>query len=85
MRKRRRERRQVRAGKANESEPLMTRREGLLQMSKPRMQMDSGQAWREPACWPGDIRRIGGASPAQAPTRNVGNCDPDTATGAADG
>src|SRR6266702_2098084 len=77
--------RQVRAGKANESEPLKTRREGLLTMSKPRMQIDSGQAWGEPACCPGGIRRIGGASPAQAPAWNVGSCDPDTANEEADG
>ena len=32
-------------------------------MSKPRRQTDSGQAWGEPACCPGGIRRIGGASP----------------------
>jgi len=34
---------------------------------------------------PGGIRRIGGASPVQAPTWNVGSCDPDTANGKADG
>jgi len=54
-------------------------------MSKPRMQNDSGQAWGEPACGPGGIRRIGGASLVQAPAWNVGSCDPDTANGKADG
>ena len=54
-------------------------------MSKPRMQTDSGQAWGEPACCPGGIRRIGGASPVQALTWNVGSCDPDSAQGEADG
>ena len=41
-------------------------------MPKPGMQIDSGQAWEEPACGPGGIRRIGGASLVQAPTWNVG-------------
>ena len=54
-------------------------------MSKPRMQNDSGQAWGEPACCPGGIRRIGGASLVQAPTWNVGSCDPETAIEEADG
>jgi hypothetical protein len=54
-------------------------------MSKPRTQNDSGQVWEEPACGPGGIRRIGGASPVQAPTWNVGSCDPDTASEEADG
>jgi len=54
-------------------------------MSKPGMQMDPGQAWGEPVCCPGGIRRIGGVSPVQAPTRNVGSCDPETAPGEADG
>ena len=58
---------------------------GTVAMSKPGMQMDSGQAWGEPACCPGGIRRIGGVSPVQALTWNVGSCDPDTALGAADG
>jgi hypothetical protein len=54
-------------------------------MSKPSMQNDSGQAWGKPACCPGGIRRIGGASPVQAPTWNVGSCDPDIARDEADG
>jgi hypothetical protein len=54
-------------------------------MSQPRMQNDSGQAWGKPACCPGGIRRIGGASLVQAPAWNVGSCDPDTANGKADG
>jgi RNA-directed DNA polymerase len=37
-------------------------------MSKPRMLLVSGQAWGEPACGPGGIRRKGGVSPVQAPT-----------------
>ena len=39
---------------------------GTLTMPKPSLQNDSGQAWEEPACGPGGIRRIGGASPVQA-------------------
>jgi len=62
-----------------------TRRELLLLMSKPSPQTGSGQAWGEPACCPGGIRRIGGASLVQASTWNVGSCDPDTAPGEADG
>ena len=58
---------------------------GTLTTPKPRMQNDSGQAWEEPACCPGGIRRIGGASLVQAPTWNVGSCDPDIASGEADG
>jgi hypothetical protein len=56
-----------------------------LTMPKPRKQNDSGQAWEEPACCPGGIRRIGGASPVQALAWNVGSCDPDTACEEADG
>src|SRR5207244_665586 len=73
--------RQVRAGKANESEPLMTRREAKM-MSKPRW---SDDPWEKPggypAYCPGGVRRKGGASPVQAPVRNVGSCDPDTVPG----
>ena len=58
---------------------------GTLTMPKPRLQIDSGQAWEEPACGPGGIRRIGGASLVQAPTWNVGSCDPETASEEADG
>ena len=58
---------------------------GTLTMPKPRKQNDSGQAWGEPACCPGGIRRIGGASPVQAPAWNVGSCDPDMACEEADG
>jgi hypothetical protein len=45
--------------------------------------MDSGQAWGEPACCPGGIRRIGGASPVRAPAWNVGSCVPESAEGQA--
>jgi hypothetical protein len=71
--------------KANESKPADDASRMTLMMSKPGMQIDSGQIWGEPACCPGGIRRIGGASPVQASTWNVGSCDPDTAPGEADG
>ena len=68
------------AGKANESEPLMTRRDPHTTMSKPRKAKSSREEpGGHPAYCPGGIRRIGGASPVQAPVWNVGSCDPDTA------
>jgi DNA replication protein DnaC len=41
--------------------------------SKPGLDVTPGQAWREPAYWPCDVRHRGSASQVRAPTWNCGN------------
>jgi len=41
--------------------------------SKPGFDVTPGQAWREPAYWPRDVRHRGSASLVRAPTLNCGN------------
>ena len=73
--------RQVRAEKANVSEPLLKCRKRVDGIetgvgSLPRD--ESGGCLRS---WPGGVRHEGGASPVQAPVRNVGTPRRDAADG----
>jgi hypothetical protein len=64
--------RQVRAGKANASEPLLKCRkrvDGIGTGAGILPRDESGGCLRS---WPGGVRHEGGASPVQAPVRNVG-------------
>jgi hypothetical protein len=72
LRKRRAEARQVRAGKANASEPLMRCRK-LQMSSKPSFNRWFGmKSGKRPVNCPDDDRHKDGARPAQALVRNVG-------------
>jgi hypothetical protein len=71
--------RQVRAGKANESDTADDASRGKDDVRTEVEVKSREEPGGEPAYCPGDIRRKGGASPVQAPVRNVGSCDPDTA------
>src|SRR6266851_7960114 len=76
IRKRRAEIRQVGAGKANASEPLMRCRK-LQMSSKPSFNVGFGtKSGGRPVYCPGGDRHKGGASPAQALVRNVGTFAP---------
>jgi len=69
--------RQVRVGKANASEPLMTCRK-LRDVTETGLQLLARDVARErPAYCPSGDRHEGGASPAQALVRNVGTYRPD--------
>ena len=64
--------RQVRAGKANAGEPLLKCRkrvDGIGTGAGILPRDESGGCLRS---WPGGVRHEGGASPVQAPVRNVG-------------
>ena len=67
--------RQVRAGKANASEPLRTcrKRRDVTETGLQSLARDAAQG--VPADGLGGDRHEGGASPAQAPVRNVGTWD----------
>jgi hypothetical protein len=67
----------VRAGKTNESEPLMTRRKAIQPTSKPGSVVGPGRAQAIPAYGLGGVRRRGGVIPTQALVWNVGTCHPD--------
>src|SRR5437867_7895860 len=69
--------RQVRAGKANASEPLMTCRNSRDVTETGLQSLAPDRVWGEPVCCPGGDRHEGGASPAQALVRNVGTSRPD--------
>jgi hypothetical protein len=66
--------RQVNAGKANVSEPLMTcrKRRNVIETRLQSLAWD--QTRGEPVDCPSGDRHEGGASPAQALVRNVGTC-----------
>lgn len=64
--------RQVSAGKANASEPLMTCRKRRDAIETELQSLARDEARREPADCPSGGRHEGGASPAQALVRNVG-------------
>jgi hypothetical protein len=64
--------RQVRAGKANVSEPLLTCRKRKDVIESRLQSLACDEARGEPADCPSDDRHEGGASPAQALVRNVG-------------
>jgi hypothetical protein len=71
--------RQVRAGKANASEPLLKCRkrvDGIGTGAGILPRDESGGCLRS---WPGGVRHEGGASPGQAPVRNVGTPRRDAA------
>jgi hypothetical protein len=69
--------RQVRAGKANVSEPLTTCRK-RRDVIETRLQLLAWDKVREvPVYCPSGDRHEGGASPAQALVRNVGTCRSD--------
>ncbi len=65
---------QVRSGKANESEPLMTCRKSTDAVETELDKMARDEAWGMSVSCPGGGRHIGGASPDQALVRNVGTC-----------
>jgi hypothetical protein len=69
--------RQVRTGKANESEPLMTcrKRREVVEIGVQLLPRD--EAWGTPVSRSGGGRHEGGASPVQALVRNVGTCRSD--------
>jgi hypothetical protein len=69
--------RQVRAGKANVSEPLTTcrKRRDVIETRLQSLAWD--EAREAPVYCPSGDRHEGGASPAQALVRNVGTCCPD--------
>ena len=73
--------RQVRAEKANESEPPMKCRKELGRGQNRGKPLTSGKAWGRPAYCPGGVRHSGGANSVQALVRNVGTCRPDTEVG----
>jgi len=64
--------RQVGAGKANVSEPLMTCRKRRDVIETGLQSLARDEAREEPADCPSGDRHEGGASPAQALVRNVG-------------
>src|SRR5690348_6073281 len=66
--------RQVRAGKTNGSEPLMTCRKRRDVIETELQLLARDQARRVPADWPSGGRHKDGVSPAQARVRNVGTC-----------
>ena len=68
---------QVRAGKANESEPLMTCRKRRNAVETELQLLVRDEAWGKPVSCPGGGRHEGGASPVQALVRNVGTCCSD--------
>jgi hypothetical protein len=68
---------QVRSGKTNESEPLMTCRELYQQRQNRGGWLTRDGAQREPADWLGGVRHKGGVSPGQALMWNVGTCRSD--------
>ena len=68
---------QVRAGKANESEPSMTCRKRRNAVETELQSLVRDEAWGKPVCCPGGGRHEGGASPVQALVRNVGTCCSD--------
>jgi hypothetical protein len=70
-------RRQVRGGKTNESEPLMTRRKGIQPTSKPGGVVGPGLVQALPVYGLSGVRCRGGMIPSQALVRNVGTCRPD--------
>jgi hypothetical protein len=74
--KRRNGMRQVRAKKANASEPLMTCRKRRDDIKTEAESLPWEEAWGQPAYCPGGVRHEGGASLAQAPVWNVGTCRP---------
>jgi hypothetical protein len=69
--------RQVRAGKTNVSEPLMTcrKRRDVIETGLQLLARDAAR--RMPADCPSDDRHEDGVSPAQALVRNVGTCGLD--------
>ena len=72
--------RQVRAGKASESDPPMTCRNCLRRDQNRGRALLPGRAWRVPVYWTGGLRHTGGASLAQAFIRNSRTCRSETAT-----
>ena len=68
--------RQVRAKKANASEPLKTCRKFHRRHQNRGRVSPSGAAWALPVYCPGGVRHKGGASLAQAPVWNVGTWRP---------
>ena len=69
--------RQVRAGKANVSEPPMMCRKRMDAIETRLQSLAWDEARGEPADCPSGDRHEGGASPAQALVRNVGTYRPD--------
>ncbi len=69
--------RQVRAGKANVSEPLTRCRKRRDVIETGLQSLARDEARGKPADCPSGDRHEGGASPAQALVRNVGTCRPD--------
>ena len=67
------ETRQVRIGKTNASEPLMTRREPLLDIKTGGEQNFRDESGGSPEGCPGGVRRAGGVIPIQAFLWNCGN------------
>ena len=63
---------QVRTGKANASEPLMTCRKRTDVVETRLQSLVWDEAWGKPVFCPGGGRHEGGASPVQALVRNVG-------------
>ena len=70
-------RRQVRDGKTNESEPLMTRRKAIHSTPKPGGVVGPGSVQALPAYGLSGVRCRGGVIPSQALVWNVGTCRPD--------
>lgn len=68
---------QVRAGKANVSEPLMTCRKRRDAVETGLQSLVRDEAWGVPVFCPGGGRHEGGVSPVQALVRNVGTCRSD--------
>jgi hypothetical protein len=73
--------RQVRVGKANESEPPMRRRNSIDDIKTGVPLLPRDQPGRGPVYCPGGVRRRGGASPIQVPVWNVGTPRSDAAGG----
>ena len=75
--RKRRNNRQVSAGKTNASEPLKTYRNRCQDVVETRRVLPAwDKARRKPADWPGGNRYGGGVIPVQALVRNVGTCAP---------
>ena len=70
--------RQVRTGKANVSEPLLTCRKRSGD-TKTGVQLLPREEPGDTCYCPGGVRHEGGASPVQAPVRNAGTPRPDAA------
>lgn len=70
-------RRQVRYGKTNESEPLMTRRKAIHSTPKPGGVVGPGSVQALPAYGLSGVRCRGGVIPSQVLVWNVGTCRPD--------